>query len=40
MGTTDSIFVFHSLITHFVNSGKKLFCAFVHFLGSEKPFMV
>ena len=31
MGTTNYIFVLHSLITHFVNTGKQLFCAFVDF---------
>lgn len=31
MGTTDNIFVLHGLITHMINSGKKLFCGFVDF---------
>ena len=31
MGTVDNIFVLHSLITHFINNGSKLFCAFVDF---------
>ncbi len=31
MGTTDHIFVLHGLITHFINKGSKLFCAFVDF---------
>ena len=31
MGTADNIFVLHGLITHLINQGKKLFCAFVDF---------
>ena len=31
MGTTDNIFVLHGLITHLINQGKKLYCAFVDF---------
>ena len=31
MGTIDNIFVLHSLINHFVNNNKTLFCAFVDF---------
>ena len=31
MGTTDNIFVLHGLITHLINEGKKLYCAFVDF---------
>ena len=31
MGTVDNIFVLHGLITHHLNHGKKLFCAFVDF---------
>ena len=31
MGTTDNIFVLHGLITHLINQGKRLFCAFVDF---------
>ena len=31
MGTADNVFVLHGLITHMVNQGKKLFCAFVDF---------
>ena len=31
MGTIDNIFVLHGLITHHLNHGKKLFCAFVDF---------
>ena len=32
MGHLLTIYIFlHSLITHFVNSGKNLFCAFVEF---------
>ena len=29
MGTTDNIFTLHGLITHIINQGKKLYCAFV-----------
>ena len=31
MGTVDNIFVLHGLITHLINQGKKLYCAFVDF---------
>ena len=31
MSTTDNIFVLHGLITHLLNEGKKLYCAFVDF---------
>ena len=31
MGTTDNIFVLHGIITHMLNQGKQLFCAFVDF---------
>ena len=31
MGTIDNIFALHGLITHLINQGKKLFCAFVDF---------
>ena len=31
MSTTDNIFVLHGLITHLLNEGKKLNCAFVDF---------
>lgn len=31
MGTVDNIFVLHGLITHMINSGKKLYCGFVDF---------
>ena len=31
MGTVDNIFVLHALITHYLNRGIKLFCAFVDF---------
>ena len=31
MGTVDNAFVLHGLITHLVNQGKRLFCAFVDF---------
>ncbi len=31
MGTRDNIFILHSLITHMINKGKKLYCAFVDF---------
>ena len=31
MGTVDNVFVLHGLITHLINQGKKLYCAFVDF---------
>ena len=31
MGTVDNIFVLHGLITHYLNQGKYLLCAFVDF---------
>ena len=31
MGTVDNIFVLHGLISHFLNRGKQLFCAFIDF---------
>ncbi len=31
MGTRDNIFILHGLITHMINQGKKLYCAFVDF---------
>ena len=31
MGTVDNSFVLHGLITHLINQGKKLYCAFVDF---------
>ena len=31
MGTVDNIFLLHGLITHYLNQGKYLFCAFVDF---------
>ncbi|MES9884415.1 MAG: reverse transcriptase family protein, partial [Sedimenticola sp.] len=31
MGTVDQIFVLHGLISHIINKGSKLFCAFVDF---------
>lgn len=31
MSTVDNIYVLHGLITHIVNQGKKLYCAFVDF---------
>ena len=31
MGTVDNIFNLHGLITHLINKGKKLYCAFVDF---------
>ena len=31
MGTTDNLFVLHGLISHVLNRGEKLFCAFVDF---------
>jgi hypothetical protein len=31
MGTTDNIFVLHGLISHMLNNGKQLFCAFIDF---------
>ena len=31
MSTVDNIFILHGLISHMLNQGKKLFCAFVDF---------
>ena len=31
MGTVDNIFVLHGLISHILNQGKHLYCAFVDF---------
>ena len=31
MGTVDNIFLLHGLITHLINQGKRLYCAFVDF---------
>jgi hypothetical protein len=31
MCTTDNIFVLHAVITHLINNGKKLYCAFVDY---------
>ena len=31
MGTTYNLSVLHGLISHALNKGEKLFCAFVHF---------
>ena len=31
MNTIDNIFVLHGLITHYLNRGKRLFCAFIDF---------
>ena len=31
MGTVDNIFALHGLLTHVINQGKKLYCAFVDF---------
>ena len=31
MSTVDNIFVLHSLITHLINRGKKLYCCFIDF---------
>ena len=31
MSTVDNIFVLHNIITHMLNSGKKLYCAFIDF---------
>ena len=31
MSTVDNIFVLHSLISHMINQGKKLYCAFIDF---------
>ena len=31
MSTTDNIFVLHGVISHLINQGKKLYCAFVDF---------
>ena len=29
MSTVDKIFVLHSLISHMINQGKKLYCGFI-----------
>ena len=29
MNTVDNIFILHSLISHMINQGKKLYCAFI-----------
>ena len=31
MSTVDNIFILHGLISHMLNQGKKLFCAFIDF---------
>ena len=31
MSTTDNVFVLHGAISHLINQGKKLYCAFVDF---------
>ena len=31
MSTVDNIFILHSMITHFINRGKKLYCCFIDF---------
>ena len=31
MGTIDNIFVLNSLVNHFLNQGKQLFCVFIDF---------
>ena len=31
MSTVDNVFILHGLISHMLNQGKKLFCAFVDF---------
>ena len=31
MCTADNIFILHGLVTHFLNSNKKLFCSFIDF---------
>jgi hypothetical protein len=31
MGTVDNIFVLHGLISHMINNGKNLYCAFIDF---------
>lgn len=31
MGTVDNIFVLHGLITHMLNTGKKIYCTFIDF---------
>ena len=31
MNTVDNIFILHSLISHMINQGKKLYCAFIDF---------
>ena len=31
MGTVDNIFVLHGILNHMLNTGKRLFCAFINF---------
>ena len=31
MGTVDNIFVLHGIISHMLNEGKRLYCAFIDF---------
>jgi len=31
MGTVDNIFVLHGILKHMLNTGKRLFCAFIDF---------
>ncbi len=31
MSTVDHVFILHGIITHLLNDGKKLYCAFVDF---------
>ena len=31
MGTVDNIFVLHGILNHMLNTGKRLFCAFIDF---------
>jgi len=31
MGTVDDIFVLHGILSHMLNEGKRLYCAFINF---------
>ena len=35
LDTRDNIYVLHGLISHVINQGKKLYCAFVDFFDSQ-----
>lgn len=36
MSTVENVFIVHGLISHILNQGKKLFCAFVDFTKAFK----